>query len=165
MQNHEYSKKHLLNVEKLKKEMLEEDAYLQAHADDAADLKERDSIGEHGDGYNHEASHSLQDISDDEIYTPVRDIPTLEVSEDEQVDWTIKKGNKKGNKKARKNKQQKPSEESIESEIAKLNLETEFYCNVCNAGHPSKTKLFEHIRSTGHALAVPEKKTKKKKRK
>jgi len=31
---------------------------------------------------------------------------------------------------------------------------TEFKCNVCGAVFDSKTKLFKHIKATGHALRV-----------
>lgn len=39
---------------------------------------------------------------------------------------------------------------------------SQFQCNVCSAGFPSKTKLFNHIEAEGHAAAVPEKGGKKK---
>jgi hypothetical protein len=74
-------------------------------------------------------------------------IPILDISSDDQVDWSSsKKG--KGKKKGRK----VSSADAVIKGMEALSMD-QFNCNVCQEVFGSKTKLFEHVSESGHAMA------------
>jgi hypothetical protein len=75
-------------------------------------------------------------------------IPILDISSDEQVDWGKKGKGKKSGKKGRK----VSSADAVIKGMEELSMD-QFSCNVCEEVYNSRTKLFEHVRESGHALA------------
>ncbi|KAJ3224264.1 hypothetical protein HK099_008655 [Clydaea vesicula] len=108
----------------------------------------------------------------------------IEVEEEEEIDWSGKSNkNKKKTKKKEKSKAQSSIGKSdvinLGTHLNKLNFsstmdenikkETPSFkhesikCNKCHECFPSKTKLFDHIKSSGHAMATENVPVKKKK--
>jgi hypothetical protein len=74
-------------------------------------------------------------------------IPILDISDDDKVDWSSGKG-----KKGKKSRKKATSTEDVMKGLEALSIEV-FTCNVCAVVYASRTKLFEHVRDSGHALA------------
>jgi hypothetical protein len=74
-------------------------------------------------------------------------IPILDISDDDKVDWSAGK-KAKGKKKGRK----VSSADAVIKGLEGLSIDR-FTCNVCEEEYSSRTKLFEHVRDSGHALA------------
>jgi len=149
--SHERSKKHMKEVERLKKEMGLEDDEL-GLAGDTHDLHLNEPTASHPSSAAESAEvidRSVHDIPQPVPLTKsekkMRDlfdetatqIPTSEPS----TQSTVSKESKRDKRKDREAKKN-------EGEISHR-------CNVCSQLFDSKTKLFGHIRQTGHALASP----------
>lgn len=168
--NHLSSRKHIKAIDKLKEEMLEDEEVLQNTTRLAASVpsspdnsspvhtKEKtrseymdEGMIEGSERHLFEDASEVPFISDEETELGVESksgepIPSVAVVSDDD-DWGYKKG-----KKARKSKRRagKSGAEAITQSFKDLNLGKE-RCNVCMTGFASRTKLFEHIRETGHA--------------
>jgi DnaJ family protein A protein 5 len=77
-------------------------------------------------------------------------VPILDISSDDAVDWSAgKKG--KSKKKGRKVATASAADVLVKG-LEELSIDR-FTCNVCEVEFVSRTKLFEHVRDSGHALA------------
>ena len=127
---HRRTKKHLENVEKVRAAMLEQGVI---DSDDLKDSTEEDD-GESEAAEKISKSHEVEEL-----------LP-LEVKDESDVDAKKSGGKKKGRRRA-KNKGKVVTASSGE----KIN---ELQCAVCKEEFPSKNKLFNHLKSTGHSVAL-----------
>lgn len=187
--SHERSKKHMREIERLKREMWQEEEAL-GHGPEG----ERDKNEVDGDFDSESVPPPpptppelvLENKDADEVGSPPEGLP----AEDDQL------MHKKGKKKKFKS-QTRPSDDApafsttppesrdgsqdvttSQSELSKrekrklreakkaasvVKAEHIMVCNVCKSPFGSRTKLFTHIRETGHALAEPEEPAREKK--
>ncbi|KAF7424333.1 hypothetical protein PC9H_009640 [Pleurotus ostreatus] len=200
--SHERSKKHMKEVERLKREMLAEDEELALEEteqlDELESFSEPDIPGDEVD--NSETggeSASLGTIDtaleeaglpvprpDEDYYTqaappaveasiqhptisPDGNTDNIPTNEGEETHETVP--TKRDKRRAR---QAKRAEAQKGEAPNPTDAQVQHRCNICKSGFPSKTKLFSHIKASGHAAATPEykdpnpnpKKTKKGKR-
>jgi DnaJ family protein A protein 5 len=181
--SHERSKKHMREIERLKREMWQEEEVL-GHG-----LEEGDSDENEVDGDLHSGSVPpplptppepvLENRDADEVGSPIEEPP----AEDEQL--VHRKGKKKKSKPQTRPPGDAPAPSttppesrddfhnvtSSQPELSKrekrklreakkaanvVEAERGMVCNVCKSPFESRTKLFTHIRETGHALAESE---------
>ncbi|XP_063908238.1 dnaJ homolog subfamily C member 21 [Zophobas morio] len=193
LENHESSKKHRENVEKLKLIMMEEEE------EEGYDDEEEEEVGE--DAIVAEVDNSpLEELSEDDSENSVErtkkqkkknkkarniltvnneedtncelDVPKV-VDSDDNFDFESRKKQKKKNKKQGKTKnvseEKTEEEENIAQDIKnskkkqskkeKKNVTSEeidlsHCCVTCKSNFPSKNKLFDHLKKTGHGVYV-----------
>ena len=145
LENHSNSKRHKENLNLLKMELdLDEEAFEEIEdkltpSDDSETEKRLvqsfESMNSLQDSYvEPELSvDSFERVSKDSVAEPLSDREN-QVSEPQKL-------------KPKKKRRRATKETRAEKDP--------FSCNTCRSGFPSKTKLFDHIRQTGHALATP----------
>ncbi|KAL4268275.1 DnaJ-domain-containing protein [Pleurotus pulmonarius] len=173
--SHERSKKHMKEVERLKREMLAEDKEL---ALDEEELDESESFGEiEEEDHNSEtggespSSGTVNSILEeprivpmaDEIYPEQVALPDEASTQDpatsldENTDTPVnEKEETVPSKRDKRRARQAKKAEAQKGEAQ--NPTVQHQCNICKTGFPSKTKLFSHIKASGHAAATPEEK-------
>ncbi len=187
--SHERSKKHMKEVERLKREMLAEDEEL---ALDEEELDESASFSEIEDEDHNSGGESPSLGTVDSVLEEPRMVPMAEeiypeqvalpdeastqdpaMSLDENTDTPVNergetvptKRDKRRARQAKKAEAQKG--EAQNPTVILLNRreypsllfpKVQHRCNICKTGFPSKTKLFSHIKVSGHAAATPEEK-------
>ena len=122
---HRKQKKHLENVQLLKESMMEEDLI------DSDDLKDSDIEDE-----------EVINNSTDETANKIENHKVEEVVKDQENVKLGKKNKSAGKKKGKKSKG------------SNANPLAELQCAVCKEEYASKNKLFQHLKSTGHAIAM-----------
>lgn len=164
--NHERSKKHLKNVEKLKRDMLDEEDELGLSQQDVRGL----SISEQEVDLQ-PATKSRKDKKrgkrkpafdfDDNLVEPVSDDPTslaeeipTELAEETaavqgEVDEPVEQASSAAPEVSKREKR-RAREAAKKASGTSTPAET---CNVCQEAFSSRTKLFSHIKDTGHAAA------------
>ncbi|KAI8912829.1 hypothetical protein EDD86DRAFT_117795 [Gorgonomyces haynaldii] len=152
---HQRSKKHLDRVKRVRQSMMQDTLTLDDPTDfpvvdpskfpvvdslqfpivDSADIQVADvAISEVADATISEEVDPVKSVTDN-LQTV-----SLDTREEEEFKLDISSADEKPTKqkKKKKEKKEKPKER----------------CNVCKQGFPSRTKLFEHIKSSGHARAI-----------
>ena len=115
---------------------------------EAGDLKEFDSVDNNKPDY--EVDNEVDSDIDTDLAKLAQSVENgLKVNFDSDDDWGTKPKKKKKEKKITT---QTSSNSSLE------------VCTVCNESFPSRNKLFQHVNSTGHALAPPKRKKNKKRK-
>lgn len=188
--NHDASKKHKQNIEKLKKEMQSEEAdYKKAvngskDEEISADESEEVATTSKSKGkkskkkkakkfQNFEESVKSESDHDDVKEEVVQEEPIelLNKSDSDDDDWS---SNKKGKKVKSKGKKEKVEKKESKKEIKELveELQSEIKtdpiepadnvhrCATCKQVYQSKNKLFTHLKSTGHSVYLGELKNK-----
>lgn len=178
--NHETSKKHRENVDRLKREMLgDEQAFVnaaqnasngcdnsEAEADEIKEAEQEESLPESKSRgkkskKNRRNKVELNDGNDEEETIP----DLLNDLAKEQDDWcddkkTKKNKSKKGVPKAGASvKASKPCEEVTSKDAPAPKetpeLDTNHSCVTCKSSFQSKNKLFQHLKATGHGVYIP----------
>lgn len=122
---HRKQKKHLENLQKLKQSMMEEDL-LQSD-----DLKESESENE---------AESIQEETK---------VPEATLESGDEID-----NSKKPLKKEKKKRRAKGGKSSANNGKEVVSKVGEMQCAVCKQEFKSKTKLFNHLKETGHAVPL-----------
>ena len=126
----------------------EEKEDLKEDLKEAGDLKEFDSVDNNKPDY--EVDNEVDSDIDTDLAKLAQSVENgLKVNFDSDDDWGTKPKKKKKEKKITT---QTSSNSSLE------------VCTVCNESFPSRNKLFQHVNSTGHALAPPKRKKNKKRK-
>ncbi|KIJ14207.1 hypothetical protein PAXINDRAFT_79588 [Paxillus involutus ATCC 200175] len=176
--SHERSKKHMKEIERLKREMIEENQEFglpgEAEGEEAGQQGHFDVRTDSEDVFQPpppESNTVVQAPRDDS------DIAVLATPKgpDALEDELISRGQSKIVKKGKKLQPVQPTEDKVETvsaepeltkrekrklrEVRKAQAAAEVQqstlCNVCRQPFDSRTQLFNHIRETGHALAEP----------
>ncbi|XP_044265079.1 dnaJ homolog subfamily C member 21 [Tribolium madens] len=177
LENHESSKKHKENVERLREIMLEEDENcleeefedLSENEEDSEDSSEREKKAKKK---NKKAKNILSVNNDEEI-----DVTKIDESDDNfdfdssKKQKKKKKQNKRANEpKNEENQNTEPVSKSVKKKQSKKEkqasnieeIDTNHCCVSCKSAFPSKNKLFDHLKSTGHGVFLPKNVKKKK---
>lgn len=163
--NHETSKKHLSNIERLKREMLEEDASCRDNerlGDNAvssdSDGSEENRIVEPVKKSKKSKKKNRAIVQSDSEPEPEQatEIVAEPAKEEEKIEVTEKP------KKSAKAKRLKKAEQSNSSKVAdssatsnSVDIDTSHVCVTCKSTFESKNKLFNHIKKTNHGVYLP----------
>lgn len=156
--NHETSKKHLSNIERLKREMLDEDA----------GFKENESLDENHDSNDSEDVQRVEPVkkskkSKKKNRVIVQSEPEQESEEIESVTQpesveekteVVEKPRKSA--KAKRLKKTEQSNSAVTTADSKpLDIDTSHVCVTCKSTFDSKNKLFAHLKKTNHGVYLP----------
>jgi len=220
-QNHELSKKHRENVEKIKETMLDNADECEEVSDDLSDLEitvdkqdthedshgelsniesEDEDIGKKQKKKQRKSKNVIQvNLSDQEDFKVLEQKENLNTSDVENgFDCSTSKKQKRKNKKSStkadktadknlnnsetenyidalqngtnqedsgsnakkekviKSKKTKNKQDKKETETPKVDVDTSHCCVICKADFPSKNKLFDHLKKTGHSVYLPQ---------
>lgn len=168
--NHETSKKHLSNIERLKREMLKEDAdyKINESLDDNIDSDENDDVDRVETVKKSKKSKKKNRVivqaeqEHEEIENVVNDKEDKEDKEDEKIE-TIEKPRKSAKaKRLKKNEQSSNATHSVgPSAESKVNVTDDIAhnCVTCKSTFDSKNKLFAHLKKTNHGVYIPKETT------
>lgn len=212
-ENHESSKKHRENVERLKQEMLDEEYMSISDESEVSDVLEDLSVETEDTEQNNEINQEILDSEENEqsdvqsepevkiknkkknkksknvlnanLNDQEKEISTSVIDSDDDFDFNSSKKQKKKNKKNVKQKGQvdlneikideekgeagktngkkKKEKKSKKDDSVLFELDINHCCVTCNSNFPSKNKLFEHLKKTGHGVYIDKKATKQKK--
>ncbi len=171
--NHDTSKKHLSNIERLKREMLEEDANYRGNEseDENDDLNDSDESEENRPVKPVKKSKKSKKKNRVIVESEPEPEPEIEepqpenVAEPEKTDEekveVIEKPRKSAKAKRQKRNEQlnnsvKVPESSSES---KADIDTAHVCVTCKSNFDSKNKLFTHLKKTNHGVYIPKETT------
>ncbi|CAE6532424.1 unnamed protein product [Rhizoctonia solani] len=183
--SHERSKKHMKEIEKLKRKMQEENAELGLGGEvDGATSEEpltpvdgingplpSDSLEEpetpvtttkKSKKKKKKARAAVQpeltepEVHVDEIVKPMEELKVEAVEADEEADDGEDEDQKGGQPTLTKREKRRAKEAAKKAREAEAASAPQV-CNVCSEPFESRTKLFAHIEATGHQLAAPEK--------
>ncbi|CAE7082403.1 unnamed protein product [Rhizoctonia solani] len=171
--SHERSKKHMKEVEKLKRQMQEENAELGLDdeqngveseepptpvSDDLEEPETPVATTKKSKKKKKKARATVQPeptvpvVDVDEIIKSVEDMKVEADQADEEADdGEDNEGDKPGPTKREKRRAKEAAKKAREAEAASAPQ----VCNVCSESFDSRTKLFAHIEATGHQLATP----------
>lgn len=157
--NHELSKKHRENVTLLKSSMLDEeeetseqDSYGSEPNDSESDIEIQVKTKKKQKKSKNTIKIINSDHSDldDDMYQPVQQENGLDVPE------KPKKKNRRRANKEKSNTDSNHVEKSNKSTTVEGEIDTSHCCVCCKAQFPSKNKLFEHLKKTGHSVYLPQ---------
>ncbi|EDK37562.2 hypothetical protein PGUG_01660 [Meyerozyma guilliermondii ATCC 6260] len=115
---------------------------------EAGDSKEFDSVDNNKPDY--EVDNEVDSDIDTDLAKLAQSVENgLKVNFDSDDDW--------GTKPKKKKKEKKITTQTSSNSSSEV-------CTVCNESFPSRNKLFQHVNSTGHALAPPKRKKNKKRK-
>jgi len=164
--NHETSKKHLNNIERLKREMLNEEADYKVNeslgnnvSDESDDDEEIEVVkkSKKSKKKNRVITHVEAENDDIEDVVETVDAIVLEV-EDEKIE-TVEKPRKSA--KAKRSKKIEQSNKPVQApdpkveKKADVDIDIAHTCVTCKSNFDSKNKLFAHLKKTNHGVFIP----------
>eukprot|EP00127_Corallochytrium_limacisporum_P000940 Clim_evm24s33 gene=Clim_evmTU24s33 len=192
LQAHEKNRKHRDNVAALRKQLATEEKQFKKEAKAAATtaknaksanpddhnipMMARSSKSKKKKGKKGPNFGFTTDMDDDDHVIHSADVLANEINtaltldqdaDDHQEDYSAGTGGKKKPRRRKEKSKKKPDVDldSEDEERVAQGKDPSKVCNVCHETFPSRSKLFDHIQKTGHALhisAAPGKKNKKK---
>lgn len=162
--NHETSKKHLSNIERLKKEMLEEDAdyKINESAEENIDLndaeanEEVDSIEPVKKSKKSKKKNRIIVQSEPEPENEETENEVAHEQEDEKIEIIDKPRKSAKAKRLKKNEQSNNAVHVAESSSeSKADVDVDHVCVTCKSNFDSKNKLFAHLKKTNHGVYLP----------
>lgn len=163
--NHETSKKHLSNIERLKREMLEEDANYKLNGsleenNDSNDSEENEPVDRPEPVKKSKKSKKKNrvrvqsEVENEEIESVVE--PESEKKEDETSEVVEKPRKSAKAKRLKKNEQSNNAVHVVNSNAeSKADIDTAHVCVTCKSNFDSKNKLFTHLKKTNHGVYIP----------
>ncbi|KAF8121833.1 DnaJ-domain-containing protein [Boletus edulis] len=167
--SHERSKKHMKELEKLKRQMMRENEEFGLSREGRDNDVEGDAAspppptppaqGDDSDTASvrqYETTDVLEDKFNSEESPKNRG--QLQVGQEEELDMQPPEGASAPRELSKREKRKLREARKAQAAKAEGNT-TQQVCNVCKEPFDSRTKLFSHIRETGHAFADPDDKT------
>lgn len=165
--NHETSKKHLSNIERLKREMLEEDAdfKLNGSLDENIDLSDSDESEIIGHVESRKKSKKskkknrvkMQPDAEPELENEKIEVEAVAVQEEEKIDEKIEIVEKpRKSAKAKRLKKNEQTNNAVQTaDTSAESKDTSNVCVTCKSEFDSKNKLFAHLKKTNHGVYIP----------
>lgn len=161
--NHETSKKHLSNIERLKREMLEEDADYKSLKEDTA-LNGSDENEDEGIDRLEPVKKSKKSKKKNRVMVPPEsaeleneepeiDNVTVQEKEDEKMEVVEKRRKSAKAKRLKKNEQTNNAVQAADSSAESKDIA--HICVTCKSDFDSKNKLFAHLKKTNHGVYIP----------
>lgn len=157
--NHETSKKHLSNIERLKKEMLEESLDDNIDSDDSEDVERVETVKKSKKSKKKNRVIVQLEPENEEIENVVND--EQDEKTEEKIEPVEKPRKSAKAKRLKKNEQSSNATQTIApSAESKVEVDdTAHTCVTCKSNFESKNKLFAHLKKTSHGVYIPKETT------